>query len=111
MAFRPSDLVERLFEAELNQFDGDRFIHLSPESEKWRPGSYDGSHIDQVLGLQWAWRTGLGRILPEKETRAALASVFRNNFKADIGGYYAQPENKPARVFAKAGTAGTVMAT
>jgi hypothetical protein len=92
-------------------WNGDRFIHLSPESEKWRPGSYDGSHIDQVLGQQWAWRTGLGRILPEQETRAALASVFRNNFMADLGEYYAQPENQPSRVFAKAGTAGTVMAT
>ena len=92
-------------------WNGDRFIHLSPESEKWRPGSYDGSHIDQVLGQQWAWRTGLGRILPEKETRAALASVYRNNFKADIGDYYSLPENKPSRAFAKAGTAGTVMAT
>ena len=92
-------------------WNGDRFIHLSPAEEKWRPGSYDGSHIDQVLGQQWAWRTGLGRILPEKETRAALASVFRNNFMADIGAYYAQPENKPSRAFAKAGTAGTVMAT
>ncbi|MFZ4777103.1 MAG: GH116 family glycosyl hydrolase [Terrimicrobiaceae bacterium] len=92
-------------------WNGDRFIHHSPESEKWRPGSYDGSHIDQVLGQQWAWRTGLGRILPEQETRAALASVFRNNFMADLGEYYAQPENQPSRVFAKAGTAGTVMAT
>ena len=92
-------------------WNGDRFIHLSPESEKWRPGSYNGSHIDQVLGQQWAWRTGLGRILPETETRAALASVFRNNFKADIGSYYEQPENKPSRAFSKAGTAGTVMAT
>ena len=91
-------------------WNGDRFIHLSPEAEKWRPGSYDGSHIDQVLGQQWAWRTGLGRILPEKETRAALASIFRNNFKADIGDYYAQPGNKPSRAFAKAGTAGTLMA-
>jgi non-lysosomal glucosylceramidase len=102
-------LGQKSFLAKL--WNGDRFIHLSPESEKWRPGSYDGSHIDQVLGQQWAWRTGLGRILPEKETRAGLASVFRNNFMADIGGYYAQPENKPARVFAKAGNAGTVMAT
>ncbi|MEI8038822.1 MAG: GH116 family glycosyl hydrolase [Verrucomicrobiota bacterium] len=92
-------------------WNGDRFIHLSPEAEKWRPGSYDGCHIDQVLGQQWAWRTGLGRILPEKETRAALASVFRNNFMADLGAYYAQPENQPSRAFAKAGNAGTVMAT
>ncbi len=92
-------------------WNGERFIHHSPESEKWRPGSYDGSHIDQVLGQQWAWRTGLGRIVPEKETRAALASVFRHNFMADVGPYYALPVNKPSRPFAKAGTSGTLMAT
>jgi non-lysosomal glucosylceramidase len=92
-------------------WNGDRFVHLAPDSEKWRPGSYDGSHIDQVLGQQWAWRTGLGRILPEKETKAALASIFRNNYFKDLGPYYAKPENKPSRPFSVAGNAGTLMAT
>lgn len=92
-------------------WNGDRFIHLSPEAEKWRPGSYDGSHIDQLLGQQWAWRNNLGRIVPEKETRAALASVFRRNFLPDVGPYYAHPENKPSRPFAQAGMAGTLIAT
>jgi non-lysosomal glucosylceramidase len=104
IALGQKNLVSKLW-------NGDRFVHLSPESEKWRPGSYDGSHIDQVLGQQWAWRTGLGRILPEMETRAALASVFSNNFKADIGAYNALPGNKPTRAFSVAGNAGTVMAT
>lgn len=92
-------------------WNGDRFVHRAPDSEKWRPGSYDGSHIDQVLGQQWAWRTGLGRILPEKETKAALASIFRNNYFKDLGPYYSQPENKPSRPFSVAGNAGTLMAT
>ena len=91
---------------------GDRFIHISPEQEKWRPGSYDGVHIDQVLGQQWAWRTGLERVVPEKETRIALENIFRHNFKEDVGPYYAaDPANKPARPFAAAGEAGTIMAT
>ncbi len=92
-------------------WSSDRFVHLSPESEKWRPGSYDGCHIDQVLGQQWAWRTDLGRIVPEKETRAALASIFRHNFMTDVGPHYERPENKPSRPFAQAGMAGTVVAT
>jgi len=92
-------------------WNGDRFIHHSPESEKWRPGSYDGSHIDQVLGQQWAWRNNLGRIVPEEETRAALASIFRHNFMSDVGPYYALPQNKPSRPFAQAGMAGTLIAT
>ena len=92
-------------------WNGDRFVHRPPEAEKWRPGSYDGSHIDQVLGQQWAWRTGLGRILPEKETRAALASIFRHNFMPDVGPYYGRPENQPSRPFAQAGMAGTLVAT
>jgi non-lysosomal glucosylceramidase len=91
---------------------GDRFVHISPESEKWRPGSYDGVHIDQVLGQQWAWRTGLDRIVPAKETRIALETTFLHNHMADIGPYYASdPANKPARQFAVAGEAGTLMAT
>ena len=92
-------------------WNGDRFIHHSPESEKWRPGSYHGSHIDQVLGQQWAWRNNLGRIVPEEETRAALASIFRHNFMTDVGPYYASPQNKPSRPFAQAGMAGTLIAT
>ncbi len=92
-------------------WNGERFIHLSPEAEKWRPGSYDGSHIDQVLGQQWAWRVGLGRILPAKETKAALASIFQHNYFEDLGPYYSQPENKPSRPFSVAGNAGTLMAT
>ena len=89
---------------------GDRFVHLAPAAEMWRPGSYDGSHIDQVLGQQWAWRTGLGRVLPAQETRAALASIFHYNFFADLGPYYDSPENKPSRAFSIAGNAGTVVA-
>ena len=106
---------ERIATGQKNFFaklwNGDRFIHISPAEEKWRPGSYDGSHIDQVLGQQWAWRTGLGRILPEKETRAALASIYRNNFMEDVGPYYSLPENNPSRPFSKPGNAGTLMAT
>ncbi len=91
---------------------GDRFVHISPESEKWRPGSYDGIHIDQVLGQQWAWRTGLDRVIPEKETSIALENIFRHNFKEDVGPYYAaDPANKPSRPFAVAGEAGTLVAT
>jgi uncharacterized protein (DUF608 family) len=90
---------------------GDRFVHIAPETEKWRPGSYDGVHIDQVLGQQWAWRDGLERVVPEKETRIALGNIFRYNFKKDVGSYYADPVNKPSRAFAVAGEGGTIMAT
>lgn len=91
---------------------GDRFIHISPDSEKWRPGSYDGIHIDQVLGQQWAWRDGLDRVVPAEETRIALGNIFRHNFKEDVGPYYAaDPANKPSRPFAVAGEAGTLIAT
>jgi len=107
---------QRLAEGQKNfvakLWNGDRFVHLSPDSEKWRPGSYDGSHIDQLLGQQWAWRTGLDRVVPEKETRIALDNVFRHNFKEDVGPYYAaDPANKPSRPFAVAGEAGTIVAT
>ena len=108
-----ADCVGRVAQGEKNfmakLWNGDRFIHVSPEAEKWRPAPYDGSHIDQLLGQQWAWRTDLGRILPEKETRTALASVFRNNFFVDVGSHYRKPGNRPSRVFAEGGDAGTVV--
>ena len=36
---------------------------------------------------------------------------FRHNYMADVGPYYALPENKPSRPFAQASMAGTLMAT
>ena len=44
-----------------------------------------GCEIDQVFGQSWALAVGLGRVLPEKETRAALKASWRYNFTPEVG--------------------------
>ena len=65
--------------------------------------------IDQVMGQSWAFQVGLPRVLPEKETRQALRSLWRYNFSPDVGPY--RMLNKPGRWYAMAGEAGLLMCT
>ena len=47
----------------------------------------DGCHIDQVFGQSMALQVGLPRVLPEAETRSALASLFEHNLYREVGDY------------------------
>lgn len=90
-------------------FDGDYFINRTDPAHAASINSGTGCHIDQVLGQSWAWQVGLGRILPERETRKALASLWRYNFAPDVGPYRAV--HRQGRWFAMPGEAGMVMTT
>jgi hypothetical protein len=61
------------------------------------------------MGQSWAFQVGLPRVLPEKETRMALKSLWRYNFSPDVGPY--REINKPGRWYAVAGEAGLLMCT
>jgi hypothetical protein len=52
---------------------------------------------------------GLPRILPEKETRNALKSLWKYNFSPDAGAYFTA--HQPGRRFVYAGDAGMIMCT
>jgi hypothetical protein len=90
-------------------FNGEYFINLIDPHHLEALNSGSGCEIDQVFGQSWAFQVGLGRVLPQKETRAALQSLWRYNFSPDLGPYRAV--YKGGRWFALAGEAGLLMCT
>ena len=90
-------------------FDGEYFINLIDPKHLEALNSGSGCEIDQVFGQSWAFQVGLGRVLPQKETRSALQSLWRYNFSPDCGAY--RQVYKGGRWFALAGEAGMLMCT
>ncbi len=90
-------------------FDGEYFINKPDPRHAEAINSGSGCEIDQVMGQSWAWQTGLGRVLPEKETLSALRALWRYNFTPDVGPY--RETNKPGRWYAMPGEAGLLMCT
>ncbi len=90
-------------------FDGEYFINRADPQHPEAINSGTGCHIDQVFGQSWAYQVGLGRVLPEKETQAALQSLWRYNFTPDVGPY--REANKPGRWYAMPGEGGLLMCT
>lgn len=90
-------------------FDGEYFINRPDPQHPEAINSGSGCEIDQVLGQSWAFQVGLGRVLPERETRSALQALWRYNFAPDVGPYRAA--NKTGRWYAMPGEAGLLMCT
>ncbi|MBI5385035.1 MAG: hypothetical protein HZA90_10155 [Verrucomicrobia bacterium] len=88
-------------------FDGEYFINKPDPKHLDAINSGTGCHIDQVFGQSWAFQVGLGRVLPEKETVAALKSLWRYNFTPDVGPY--RDAYKPGRWYAMPGEGGLLM--
>lgn len=66
-------------------WNGSYYIHrlnLEEHPEGMRIGN--GCESDQLMGQQWAHQVGLGRIVGEERTKAALRALYRNNFLPDI---------------------------
>jgi len=90
-------------------YNGEYFISIPDPKHMDTVNSGDGSYIDQVYGQSWAFQVGLPRVLPEKETRTALANLWKNNFSPDAGSYFIA--HKQGRRFVTAGDAGLIMCT
>lgn len=90
-------------------FDGDYFINKPDPNHLDAINSGTGCEIDQVFGQSWAFQVGLDRVLPSKETQAALKALWRYNFTPDVGPY--RQHYKPGRWYAMPGEAGLLMCT
>ena len=106
LAAGAKSLVERCF-------DGEYFVQRPDPAHPGASATGTGCAIDQVTGQAWAHQLGLGRLLPEPETRAALAALWKYNFAPDVGPYRAWMRDKVpgGRWLAVSGEAGLLTCT
>ena len=97
------NMVEKLF-------NDSYFIHLPPDYRNINTN--DGCHIDQVLGQSFAYQVNLPNVLPQKETRSALKSLWKYNFAPDAGQYAQDHKDiKGDRLYVMPGESGLLMTT
>ncbi|MDW5290142.1 GH116 family glycosyl hydrolase [Formosa sp. PL04] len=91
-------------------FNGEYFIHLPPDYESINTN--DGCHIDQILGQSFAHQVNLPDVIPQRETKKALESLWKYNFAPDAGQYALDHEAiKGERTYVMPGEAGLMMTT
>lgn len=90
-------------------FNGDYFISRVDPKHLDTVNSGMGCDIDQVFGQSWAFQIGLPRILPEKETRSALRSIWRYNYSPRAGTYAAAHKGNSRLI--SVGQAGLIQCT
>ena len=95
-------------------YNGEYFIHKPDyENHPKAINSNKGCHIDQVLGQSFASQLGIpDRVVPEKESKSALESIWKYNFAPDAFAYQkAHKYIKGPRIYAAQGEAATIMCT
>lgn len=85
------------------------YIHIGDNEHPNEVGSYEGCHIDQVLGQAWAWQVSLGRVMNEPHVKQALRSLWKFSVTPDVGPY--RRANEPGRWYAMPGDGGLLMVT
>lgn len=98
-------VVQRLF------YKDQYFIQRPDPAHLDKLGSGYGCEIDQVFGQSWAFQVGLDRVLPPKECRKALNSLWRYNFTPDVGPFRSDSKISGGRWYAMPGEGGLVMCT
>lgn len=95
-------------------FNGEYFIHKTDPAHPDGTNTNDGCHIDQLMGQAWALQAGgLPRIVPSRESAAALDAIWKYNYTPDAGAYRnaMQGTIPGGRWYAMAGEGGVVMTT
>ncbi len=92
-------------------FNGEYFIHKPDPAHPDATNTNNGSSIDQVRGQNFIRQMGLPRVIPEKETKSALQSIYKYNFVPDAAAYHEkmQKDIPGGRWYALAGEAGLVI--
>jgi hypothetical protein len=92
-------------------FDAEKGYYVMQASTErpQSPGTYQGCHIDQVMGQGWASLMQLPRVLPEAETKRALQSIWDNNFTPNVGPF--RERHPGGRWYSMPGEAGTFLTT
>lgn len=91
-------------------WNGSYYIHrLNKEQHLDGMRIGNGCEIDQLMGQGWAHQVGLGRIVGEERSKAALKALYRNNFLPDMGPW--RDRQKAGRWYALPGEAGLLVCT
>lgn len=87
-------------------FNGDYFVQVVSEPDKYKYQFGKGCLSDQLLGQFLAYMAGIGEILPKEHVASAMKAVFKYNYKTDF--YYTDSVH---RAYAINDEKGVVVAT
>lgn len=65
-------------------YNGEYYIQLVKEPDKYKYQFGEGCLSDQLLGQFLAYMAGVGEILPSEHVKSALQAVFQYNYKEDF---------------------------
>ncbi|NQT84354.1 hypothetical protein HQ563_15120, partial [bacterium] len=66
-----------------NLFDGEYFVQEWPQAQPDHDYGL-GCHADQLMGQWWANQSNLGYLLPKKQVKSAIRSIFKYDFIPDF---------------------------
>lgn len=95
-----------------NLYNGEYFINHPDPAHPEANNTNIGCHIDQLYGQFWTSQLGLPRVVPAKEGKKAMASLYKYSFYRDIWDYRRRVRAiHGGRWYAMPGEGGLIMCT